>query len=84
MRQIRALIVDDSSVIRTIVVRTLPQAGLEVELVLEASTGSEDVDLLQKQKMDLIFSDINMPLMDGLEFLRLLRSQDLAPGTPWP
>lgn len=82
MSQLRALIVDDSSVMRKIVERTLRQGGLELELVLEASNGKEGLDLLQKQKVDLILSDINMPSMDGLEFLRQLRSRDLAPGTP--
>lgn len=82
MSQIRALIVDDSSVMRKIVERTLRQAGLELETVFEASTGKEGIDLLQKEKVDLILSDINMPCMDGLEFLRQLRSGNLAPNTP--
>jgi two-component system chemotaxis response regulator CheY len=40
------------------------------------------LDVLKTQQVDLILSDINMPAMDGLEFLRQLRAQNLAPGVP--
>jgi two-component system chemotaxis response regulator CheY len=81
MSEVRTLIVDDSSVMRKIVARALQQAGLEM-VVFEAGNGSEGVDLLKTQQVDLILSDINMPLMDGLEFLRQLRAQNLAPDVP--
>lgn len=81
MSEVRTLIVDDSSVMRKIVTRALQQAGLEM-VVFEAGNGSEGVDLLKTQQVDLILSDINMPLMDGLEFLRQLRAQNLAPDVP--
>ena len=82
MAGIRVLIVDDSSVMRKIVERALRQAELDLESVAEAGTGTEGLDLLEAQKVDLILSDINMPAMDGLEFLRQLRARDLAPGVP--
>lgn len=82
MGQIRALIVDDSSVMRKIVERTLRQAGLELEAVYEASSGNEALELLQNRNVHLILSDINMPSMDGLEFLNQLRSRNLAVNTP--
>jgi two-component system, chemotaxis family, chemotaxis protein CheY len=82
MSEIRALIVDDSSVMRKIVERTLRQAGLEPMIVHEAGSGSEGLEILKGQQVDLILSDINMPSMDGLEFLRQIRQQNLAPGIP--
>jgi len=82
MREIRALIVDDSSVMRKIVERSLRQAGLDPLVVHEAGSGSEGLDLLKTKPVDLILTDINMPVMDGLEFLRQLRAQSLAPGVP--
>lgn len=82
MSEVRALIVDDSSVMRKIVERALRQAGLEALVVFEAGSGTEGLDLLRRQRVDLILSDINMPSMDGLEFLRQIRLQDLAQGTP--
>jgi two-component system chemotaxis response regulator CheY len=67
---------------RKIVERSLRQAGLERLVVHEAGSGTEGLELLRAQSVDLILSDINMPAMDGLEFLRQIRAQNLAPGVP--
>ncbi len=82
MSEVRALIVDDSSVMRKIVERSLRQAGLDLLVVHEAASGTEGLEMLRANQVDLILSDINMPSMDGLEFLRQLRAQNLAPGVP--
>ena len=82
MREIRALIVDDSSVMRKIVERSLRQAGLELLVVHEAGTGAEGLDVLSAHTVDLILTDINMPSMDGLEFVRQIRARKLASGVP--
>ncbi|HZY61057.1 MAG TPA: response regulator [Edaphobacter sp.] len=82
MSEISALIVDDSSVMRKIVERALRQAGLPLSKVHEASSGIEALDLLKGEQVQLILSDINMPMMDGLEFLRQLRAQELASEVP--
>jgi two-component system chemotaxis response regulator CheY len=82
MSEIRTLIVDDSSVMRKIVERSLRQAGLELLVVHEAGSGTEGLELLKTHPVDLILSDINMPAMDGLEFLRQIRAQNLAQGVP--
>lgn len=82
MSEVRALIVDDSSVMRKIVERALRQAGLESLVVFEAGNGNEGLDVLKARAVDLILSDINMPAMDGLEFLRQIRMQKLAPEVP--
>lgn len=76
------LIVDDSSVMRKIVLRALTQAGLEFSSVLEAADGCEALEHLRARKVDLILSDISMPAMDGLELLRQMKAQQLAPGVP--
>lgn len=78
----RALIVDDSAVMRKIVERSLRQAGLDPLLVREAGTGVEGLEVLRAGGVDLILTDINMPAMDGLEFVRQIRAQNLAPGVP--
>lgn len=82
MSEVRALIVDDSSVMRKIVERSLRQAGLESLVVFEAGSGIEGLEILKSKEVDLILSDINMPSMDGLEFVRQIHSQHLAPEVP--
>ena len=82
MSEIRTLIVDDSSVMRKIVERALRQAGLDGLVVHEAGSGVEGLEVLKSTQVDLILSDINMPAMDGLEFLRQIRAQNLAVGVP--
>jgi two-component system, chemotaxis family, chemotaxis protein CheY len=76
------LIVDDSSVMRKIVERALRQAGLNLIKVVEAGSGREGLEALERESVDLIVSDINMPNMDGLEFLRQTQSRGLAKGVP--
>ncbi len=82
MNSIRALIVDDSSVMRKIVERSLRQAGLELKQVFEAGNGAEALAVLQDNCVDLILCDINMPVMDGLEFVKQLSGVANAKGVP--
>jgi two-component system chemotaxis response regulator CheY len=82
MDKLRALIVDDSSVMRKIVERSLRQAGLGIAEVFEAGNGAEALAALQKNKVDLILCDINMPVMDGLEFVKQLAGVENAKGVP--
>ena len=82
MDKIRALIVDDSSVMRKIIERSLRQAGIDLEKVLEASNGAEALTALHNNTVDLILCDINMPVMDGLEFVRETAKLESARGVP--
>jgi two-component system chemotaxis response regulator CheY len=82
MSEIRALIVDDSSVMRKIIERSLRQAGLSSLVIFEAGSGVDGLEVLKSHQVDLILSDINMPLMDGLEFVRQIRASGLAAEVP--
>lgn len=82
MKKIRALIVDDSSVMRKIVERSLRQAGIDFSEVKEASNGAEALGALGSGGVDLILCDINMPVMDGIEFLQQLQSTPHGKVTP--
>jgi two-component system chemotaxis response regulator CheY len=82
MDSIRALIVDDSSVMRKIVERCLRQAGIDLKQVFEAGNGAEALTALKDNTVDLILCDINMPVMDGLEFVKQLAGVPNAKGVP--
>ncbi len=69
------LIVDDSSTMRKIVTRSLRQAGFDVNEIYEAGDGIEGLNALSANKVDLVLSDINMPNMDGLEFVKAVRAK---------
>ena len=61
------LIVDDSATIRQVVGMTLKGAGYEV---MEASDGKDALKKLDGKKINLIISDVNMPNMDGITFVK--------------
>jgi len=82
MKKVCALIVDDSSVMRKIVERSLRQAGIDLSEVKEASNGAEALSVVTQGGVDLILCDINMPVMDGLEFLRQLQAVESAKSVP--
>ena len=79
---IRTLIVDDSSVMRKIVERSLRQAGINLSDVFQAGNGAEALGVLKDNQVDLILCDINMPVMDGLEFIKQLPGIGNATGVP--
>ncbi len=82
MNKMKVLIVDESAVMRKIVERTLRQGGLEISEVLEAGNGAEALLEVQKGPLDLILSDINMPVMDGVEFLKNLAGMESTRNIP--
>jgi two-component system chemotaxis response regulator CheY len=76
------LIVDDSAAIRKILHRVLVQAEVPMGKVHEAGDGQEALEKLRTEKIGLILSDINMPTMDGIEFLTRLKADDSFKSVP--
>ena len=70
----RVLIVDDSSTARSIIRRTLEISGFEELEIGEASNGEEALQVLKENKYDLVFTDLNMPNMDGEQLLKRIKS----------
>lgn len=68
------LIVDDSPAMRRFIRRVLELTGLETGKCLEANNGQEALDLLRTEWVDIVLTDINMPLMDGEQLLRELKA----------
>ncbi|MCP3901657.1 MAG: response regulator [Desulfobacteraceae bacterium] len=76
------LLVDDSSTMRKIIGRSLRQAGIEFDNIFEAGDGLEALEVLEKEQVDIVLSDINMPNMDGISFLREKSTRDNVKDIP--
>ena len=76
------LIVDDSPTSRMIIQRCLEMTGVEVDSFLFAENGIEGLSSIEDNKVDLILTDINMPKMDGLTFIKLLKNKESTAGIP--
>jgi two-component system chemotaxis response regulator CheY len=76
------LIVDDSAAIRKILHRVLVQAEVPLGKVHEASDGLEALEKLKSETVGLILSDINMPNMDGIEFLTRIKADNALRPVP--
>lgn len=66
----QVLLIDDSETVRALMAMALSQSGFEV---LEAEDGEAAIELLDGRALDVVVCDLNMPRMDGLNFLRYLR-----------
>ena len=73
------LVVDDSATMRQMVSFTLKQAGFGV---VEAVDGQDGLDRLDAGRVDLIITDLNMPRVDGVAFIRGLRGRPTTKFTP--
>jgi two-component system chemotaxis response regulator CheY len=78
---IKILIVDDFSTMRKIIRNILTQLGFKN--ILEADDGTTALEILKKEKVDLIISDWNMPKMSGLELLKAVRSDENLKDVPF-
>jgi two-component system chemotaxis response regulator CheY len=70
------LVVDDSAAIRKILQRVLRQTGMAIKTIHEAGDGQEALEILKIHSPALVLTDINMPKMDGLQFLAAVKASD--------
>ena len=66
---VNALIVDDSGVMRSMIIKTIRLSGLQLGEMHQAANGREGLDALQQHWIDLVIADINMPIMNGEEMI---------------
>ncbi|MFO7495912.1 MAG: response regulator [Desulfobacterales bacterium] len=78
---IKILIVDDFATMRRILKNILKKIGFTH--IIEADDGSNALKVLEKEKVDLVISDWNMPKMTGLEFLKAVRSNTAFKDLPF-
>jgi len=76
------LIVDDSLPMRSVIKRTLNAAGYGKSEMLEAANGQEAIDIMEKSWIDIVITDYNMPMMDGLAFIKTIKSAELSKDIP--
>jgi two-component system chemotaxis response regulator CheY len=76
------LVVDDSSVMRAIIIKTLRLSQLDLGEIYEASNGQEALKVLEGNWIDLALVDINMPVMDGEEMIKRLRQNPATADLP--
>ncbi|HMF79437.1 MAG TPA: response regulator [Bryobacteraceae bacterium] len=76
------MIVDDSPAMQAFIVRVIEISRLEVKKCLQASNGQEALEMLRHEQVDIILTDVNMPTMNGEEFLRHLDQDELLKTIP--
>ena len=78
-RPLNILIVDDSAMMRMMIKRVTGLCGVPIGVVFEAGNGREAISVLESQKVDALFTDINMPVMTGTELLRAIEQDGRWP-----
>ena len=76
------LIVDDSEIMRKVIRRIINLSGFELGDVYEAEHGEEALKLLNENWVDVVISDINMPVMNGIELLKTIKKNKSILDTP--
>jgi two-component system chemotaxis response regulator CheY len=76
------LVVDDSATVRAVIAKTLEIANVPVNELHNASNGKEALDILASHWIDLVFADINMPVMGGVEMIEKMCADGLLKTVP--
>tara|TARA_R110001592_G_scaffold14602_5_gene65073 strand:+ start:58 stop:447 length:390 start_codon:yes stop_codon:yes gene_type:complete len=76
------LIVDDSETVRAVIARTLEMAGVDIRNLHHAENGEVALGILRDEWIDLVFTDINMPVMTGVEMISKMQEDELMSTVP--
>ncbi|HON38863.1 MAG: response regulator [Desulfomonilia bacterium] len=78
----KILIVDDSNVVKAVLMKALGESGAPIQRVFDASNGREALDILRAESIDLVFADINMPVMNGVELVESMADDPALKDIP--
>ncbi len=76
------LIVDDSAIVRSVIERAVRMTGVDIGEVLQAVNGREALEKLEENWVDLVFADLNMPVMTGVEMIEEMEQKGILKETP--
>lgn len=76
------LVVDDSATVRAVIIKTLELAEVPVNKLHQAANGKEGLAILADHWIDLVFADINMPVMNGIEMVDKMSEDILLKTIP--
>ncbi|MCC6797146.1 MAG: response regulator [Candidatus Hydrogenedentes bacterium] len=79
---INVLIVDDSETVRAILAKTMRMAEMPINELYNAANGQEALEVLRNKWVDLVLTDINMPVMTGVELIERMNTEDNLKGIP--
>jgi two-component system, chemotaxis family, chemotaxis protein CheY len=79
---LNVLIVDDSSVMRAMIAKTIRMSGLDLGEVYQAGNGQEGLEAARDNWVDLVVADINMPVMNGEEMIDHMKADPELAGLP--
>ena len=69
------LIVEDEKMIRQGIKTMIMRSGVPIETIMECNNGETALEILKEQEIDVMFTDIRMPKMDGITMMNLLREE---------
>ena len=76
------LVVDDSETIRGALVKAFGMAKLPMDEIIQAQDGQEAIGVLRERWVDIVLTDINMPIMDGLKLVKRVRTDAVHKDVP--
>lgn len=79
---INVLLIDDSAVMRSMILKSLEMSGVRLGEVYHAANGAEGLGILQQHWIDLVMLDISMPVMRGDEMLETMRAEPALAELP--
>ncbi len=79
---VNILIVDDSKTVRAVIEKTLQLSGIQIGNIFHAGNGKEALEILNNNWIDLVLTDINMPVMNGIELINEMNKNEIFKTIP--